>query len=220
MKLHFDAAVFDLDGTLLRSMDVWEAIDHRLLQRRGLTPPADYVAEICARSFEEAARYTIERFGLRENAGSLVREWNEMALHEYAHHVELQPYAREYLVQLAQAGVRLAVATGLPERLYKPCLVRNGVWEWFDVVCSTDEVAHGKESPDVFALVCRKLGLAPGQCLVFDDTLPAIRSAKRLGMLACGVYDKYSAHHRAEIQQLADCYVTDFRTAPLPAQKG
>ena len=53
--LDFDAAIFDLDGTLLDSMDVWEEIDLRFLERRGLTAPAHYVAEICARSFEEAA---------------------------------------------------------------------------------------------------------------------------------------------------------------------
>lgn len=220
MRLHFDAAVFDLDGTLLRSMDVWETIDLRLLQKRGLKAPANYVSEICARSFEEAARYTIDLFDLPESPDALVREWNEMALHEYACTVGLQPYVREYLDALARAGVRLAVATGLPERLYKPCLLHNGVWERFDVVCSTDEVQRGKEFPDVFALTSRKLKIAPGRCLVFDDALPAIRSAKALGMLACGVYDRYSAHNRPEIQRIADCYITDFRDAPLPARKG
>ncbi len=51
-----NAVIFDLDGTLLDSMDVWEQIDICFLQKRGLPVPADYVAEICARSFEEAAQ--------------------------------------------------------------------------------------------------------------------------------------------------------------------
>ena len=87
-------------------------------------------------------------------------------------------------------------------------------------MCSTDEVLRGKESPDVFALTSQKLRIVPSRCLVFDDTLPAIRSAKALGMLACGVYDRYSAHNRPEIQRIADCYITDFCDAPLPARKG
>ena len=220
MRLYFDAAVFDLDGTPLHSMDVWEAIDLRLLQKRGLTPPANYVSEICTRSFEEAAQYTIDLFGLSESPGTLVQEWDEMALHEYTWNVGLQPYVREYLKALTLAGVKLAVATGLPEKLYKPCLIRNGIWEQFDAVCSTDEVLRGKESPDVFALTSQKLRIVPSRCLVFDDTLPAIRSAKALGMLTCGVYDKYSAHNRPAIERIADCYIMDFRCAPLPAKKG
>lgn len=220
MRLYFDAAVFDLDGTLLHSMDVWEAIDLRLLQKRGLTAPANYVSEICTRSFEEAAQYTIDLFGLSESPGTLVQEWDEMALHEYTWNVGLQPYVREYLKALTLAGVKLAVATGLPEKLYKPCLIRNGIWEQFDAVCSTDEVRRGKEFPDVFALTSQKLGIAPSRCLVFDDTLPAIRSAKALGMLTCGVYDKYSAHNRPAIERIADCYIMDFRSAPLPVKKG
>lgn len=218
--LDFDAAIFDLDGTLLDSMDVWEEIDLRFLERRGLTAPANYVAEICSRSFEEAALYTIQLFHLSESVPAIVREWNEMALYEYAHHVKLQPYAEEYLSRLEERGVRLAIATGLPERLYKPCLVHCGVWDRFEVICSTDQAGRGKAFPDVFALACQKLGCAPRRCLVLDDTLPAVRSAKQLGTLVCGVYDKYSAYHRAQIQHIADFYVRDFRAAPLPAKKG
>lgn len=52
--------------------------------------------------------------------------------------------------------------------------------------------------------------------LFFDDVLPAIKSAKRAGMLVCGVYDKYSEHHRIEIEKIADGYLFDWRYAPLP----
>lgn len=107
--MEFEAAIFDLDGTLLNSMDVWEKIDISFLQKRGLSVPADYVTEICARSFEEAAQYTIDLFGLSENVTDIIDEWS-------------------------------------------------------------------------------------------------------------GVYDKYSAHHRAEIEGIADYYILDFKTAPFPSK--
>ena len=214
--MRFEAVIFDLDGTLLDSMDVWEKIDICFLQKRGLTVPADYVAEICARSFEEAAQYTIDLFGLSEKSEDIIREWNEMAVYEYAHHVKLSPYAWEYLIELKKRGMKLAVATGLPRELFLPCLEHNSVLGLFDILCSTDEIKRGKEYPDIFELAAQRLGAVPQHCLVFEDVLPAVKSAKQAGMLVCAVYDKYSARYRVQMEQVADLYIADFRDAPLP----
>ena len=139
-----------------------------------------------------------------------------MAVYEYAHNVELMPHALEYILKLKEMGIKLAVATGLPEKLYLPSLKNNGVLALFDVCCSTDEVKRGREYPAVFQLAAQKLGVRPEQCLVFDDVLPAVRSAKQAGMFVCGVSDKYSAHHRTEIEQIGDRYLIDFKDAPMP----
>lgn len=214
--MNFEAAIFDLDGTLLNSMDVWERIDVSFLQKRGLSPPSSYVTEICARSFEEAAKYTIDLFGLSESIETIICEWNERALFEYAHNIKLFPYALDYLLVLKKAGVKLAVATGLPEMLYKPCLKNNLIHSMFDALCSTDELARGKEYPDVFLLAADRLGMTPDQCIVFEDVLPAVKSAKQAGMTVYGIYDKYSANNRTEIESIADGYLLNFKNAPLP----
>ena len=96
------------------------------------------------------------------------------------------------------------------------CLKNNSILELFDALCSTDEVQRGKEYSDVFELAARKLGVAPEHCIVFDDVLPAIKSAKAARMLAGGIYDKYSADQRTEIERIADIYLLDFRQAPIP----
>ena len=74
--MDFNAAIFDLDGTILDSMDVWEHIDIQFLKKRNLPVPENYVTEICARSFEEAAQYTIDLFGLQETVEGIIEEWN------------------------------------------------------------------------------------------------------------------------------------------------
>ena len=215
----FEAAIFDLDGTLLNSMNVWEQIDIEFLQKRGLPVPADYVVEICARSFEEAAQYTIELFGLPETIDDIIKEWNVMAAYEYAYNVKIQSYAMDYLLQLKSRGIKLAVATGLPKELFIPCLKNNSVLHLFDVLCSTDEVRHGKECPDVFELAAKRLRVVPERCIVFDDVLPAIKSAKMANMIACGIYDKYSAHNQTEIEEIADSYIFNFKEAPFPCKE-
>lgn len=143
-----------------------------------------------------------------------------MAAYEYAHNVTLSPFAADYLRQLSRAGVKLAVATGLPQKLYEPCLKKNGIYDLFDVLCSTDDMARGKESPDIFVHCAAQLGVAPEQCLVFEDVLSAVRSAKRAGMTVYGVYDKYSQHNMEAIKKIADGYLFDFRAAPLPTMEG
>lgn len=214
--MNFEAAIFDLDGTLLNSMDVWEKIDITFLSRRGLPVPPNYMTEICARSFEEAAQYTIELFELSESVESIIKEWNAMAEYEYAHEVSLMPYVHDYLLHLKTSHIKLAVATGLPEELYKPCLINNGVYELFDFLCSTDQVQKGKEYPDVFLFASDGLRISPQKCIVFEDVLPAVKSAKKAGMITYGVYDKYSAHNELEIRAIADGYLYDFHNAPLP----
>lgn len=217
--MNFEAAIFDLDGTLLNSMDVWEKIDITFLSKRGLPVPVNYVTEICARSFEEAAQYTIELFELSESVESIIKEWNSMAEYEYAHNVSLMPYVHDYLLNLKASHIKLAVATGLPEELYKPCLINNDVCELFDFLCSTDQVQKGKEYPDVFLFASDGLKTSPQRCIVFEDVLPAVKSAKQAGMITYGVYDKYSAHNKSEIKAIADGYLYDFRNAPLPQRE-
>lgn len=80
--MNFCAAVFDLDGTLLDSMDVWENIVIAFLKKRGLSVPDGYVTQICARSFIKAAEYTIDLFHLPESVDAIIHEWNEMAAYE------------------------------------------------------------------------------------------------------------------------------------------
>lgn len=78
---------------------------------------------------------------------------------------------------------------------------------------------HGKECPDVFELAAKRLRVVPERCIVFDDVLPAIKSAKMANMIACGIYDKYSAHNQTEIEEIADSYIFNFKEAPFPCKE-
>ena len=208
----FEAAIFDLDGTLLDSMYVWHRVDDLFFEKRGMVSPPDYGAALAGKSYRESAQYTIERFGLKESWEEIVQEWTEMAIDEYACHVPLKDGALEYLTALERAGVRLAVATALPEYLYQPCLSHLGILNRFEALCSTDETGgRGKQNGEVFLLAASRLGVAPEKCAVFEDTLEGLRGAKKAGMLAYCAMDASNSHTHAEIATFADQMIESFR---------
>ncbi|MCL1919046.1 MAG: HAD family phosphatase [Peptococcaceae bacterium] len=216
------ACIFDLDGTLLDSLKVWEQIDTAFLHKRGHTVPPDYGEAVASLGLREAANYTITRFGLTEDADSLIAEWKALASYAYSHTIPLKPYAKEYLCALKACGIKLAVATSLPASLYTPALQRHGLLPLFDALCSVDEVTRSKNHPDIYILAAQRLGIDPQMCekedlaciYVFEDIPQALRSAKYLGMTVYGVYDKSSVEPWETIIEIADGVIYDFRNAP------
>ena len=79
----FKGAIFDLDGTILDSMWVWEQVDVNFLGKRGIPIPSDYAKAISAMNIKTAAEYTIDRFSLPETVEDVVEEWFGMAMKEY-----------------------------------------------------------------------------------------------------------------------------------------
>ncbi|MBT1165294.1 HAD family hydrolase [Bifidobacterium simiarum] len=209
------AAIFDLDGTLLDSMRVWTDVDNEFLRRRGLDVPSDYAESIAHLSFDECARYTVERFGLPDSPEDLMDEWNRMAFDAYATTVPLKPHAGEYLRYLKATGAKLAVATSLPPNFREPVLRRLGVFDLFDVLCSVDDVGHvSKDKPDVYLRAASRIGVDPTDCTVFEDILVGIRAVKSVGMTAWAMYDASSRGQWPLICEIADGTMHDFVEAP------
>lgn len=212
--------IFDLDGTLLDSMHVWEDIDRRFLGKRGIECPADYAEALKTMEFRTAALYTAERFGLMEDPEDIMKEWKEMSRHIYAEEIRLKPGAGEYVEALAERGVRIGAATSAMPDLFEPALRRNGIYGLFTSFALTSEVSRGKDYPDVYLLAAKRLGLRAGECAVFEDTLAGIRGAFAGGFYTVGVYDRSSEADRQKIEDLADMYICGFGeiNGMIPAQ--
>lgn len=204
--LKFDAAIFDLDGTLLDSVGIWEQIDREFLGSYGLPVPEDYMASVMSMTFRQTAEYTIRRFSLPDSPEAIMERWRCMAAYAYAHTVSLKPGAKELLCLLKQQGIHMAVATASSRELFLPCLQNNGILSFFDALTSTDEVKKGKESPDVYLLAAEKLQAAPERCVVFEDVYPCAVSARMAGMTVFGVYDSHADSEKERMRCFCDRY--------------
>ncbi|MEO5484940.1 HAD family phosphatase [Bifidobacterium adolescentis] len=208
-------AIFDLDGTLLDSMGVWDQVDVDFLAKRGIEVPDDYMQKVAAMQFRQIAEYTIARFSLSDTPEALMEEWDHMARVMYATVVEAKPYAREYLESLKASGAKLAVATSLPPMLREPAMKHVGIFDYFDDVVSVDDAGDvGKTEPDVYLLAASRLGIKPSDCTVFEDLLVGMRSAKSVGMRVWAMHDDSSDADWPAICALADGVIFDFHDAP------
>jgi len=205
-----EAAIFDLDGTLLDSMWVWHAVDREFFQARGMELPEDYAKELQSLTFRETAEYTIARFGLPESPEALMAQWNEMSFRQYRDHVRLKPGAREYLQALRAWGVKLGVASNLTAHVARAVLESNGVLDWFDALTSADEVLRGKRFPDIWLLAARKLRVEPRMCVAYDDVPKSLLGMRAAGMTACAVREPDMPQDWEWMKREFDCWIESF----------
>lgn len=207
------AVIFDLDGSLVDSMWIWEDIDREFLGARGLELPADYQEKIEGMSFTETAAYSVERFGLSESVEELKEIWNGMALEKYSCEVHLKSGAEAFLTYCKDHGIRMGIATSNSRELVSAVSHALHLEAYIDVVITACDVNRGKPAPDVYLETARQLQVLPADCLVFEDVPAGIMAGKNAGMTVCAVEDDFSAKLRSKKQDLADFYITDYRQA-------
>lgn len=203
-------AIFDMDGTILDSIGVWDKIDCDYLSARGIEVPKDYAREVSSMTSAECAEYSIKRFALTDSAEDLINEWEERALYEYAHNLKLKKGAGEYIARLKEKGVKVALATSSSRRLYEAALMRCGIYSLFDAFVTTDDTSSGKGEPEVYLTAAEKMGVDIKDCVIFEDVPCAVEGAKKSGAFVCAVYDARWAKDEALLRKTADMYIKDF----------
>ena len=210
MLENVDAVIFDLDGTVVDSMWMWEAIDIEYLARFGIGLPPDLQKKISGMSFSETAVYFKETFHIPDSLDKIKDDWNEMAMDKYCHEVPLKPGVLSFLQDLKEKGIKTGIATSNSKELALAVLDKLEIAPYFDEVHMSCEVKTGKPAPDIYLLVAQYLGVEPERCLVFEDISEGILAGKAAGMKVCGVEDDFSADYREEKRQLADYYISHY----------
>ena len=202
-------AIFDLDGTLFDSMQVWAKIDALFFAKRNMQEPPDYQSVIKHLNLPDAARYTRARFSLPDSEEDIIKEWTSDVALSYQNDVILKPYAKEFLLLLKERGVKSGVATSSTARLYLPVFERCGIARLFETVVTTEQTKP-KTFPDVYVETARRLGVSPHECAVFEDILTGIESATSAGFYVVAVQDDSSLGDEHALRALADEYIVSF----------
>ena len=206
-------AIFDLDGTLLDSMFIWDTIGEDYLRSLGKEPYEDLKETFMTLTLEEAAEYYREHYGVTLSVKEIVDGVNAMVEGIYRTKVTLKPGIVGYLSWLKENGARMCVATVTDRYLVEETLERLGVRNYFSEIFTCAEVGFGKDKPIIYQKALEHLGTAKEETYVFEDMYFALNTAKTDGFPTVGVYDRHEAH-QDELKALSDYYVLDF-TDPI-----
>ena len=201
---------FDLDGTMVDSMWMWRGIDNEFMDAHGLEMTDDLETAIEGMSFRETAEYFVRTYPLQETVEELMDIWVQMAIDKYQNEVPVKPGLILFLQEMKKRGIRMGIATSNARILLDAVADAHGFYDYMDGMLTANEVKRGKPAPAVFLAVAEKIGIAPADCLVFEDIPQGIRAGLAAGMKVCAVFDEYSKAQEAEKRTLAHYYIDSY----------
>jgi HAD superfamily hydrolase (TIGR01509 family) len=176
-----EAVIFDLDGVLLESEEVWDAVREELVRERGGRYDAEVQRAMMGMSSPEWSQYLHDVAGVQDEPEEINAEVMRRMLAAYGERLPLLPGAVEAVRRLGER-FPLGLASSSNRVLIDRVLETAGLVPFFRATVSSEEVAHGKPAPDVYLEAAGRLGVPPERCTAVEDSHGGIRSAHAAGM--------------------------------------
>jgi HAD superfamily hydrolase (TIGR01509 family) len=189
------AVVFDLDGLMFNTEDVFDLAGNELLRRRGLAMTDEIRNGMLGRRPPEAFRHLLDVTGLDEPIERLRDESREIFRSLLDGHLQPMPALFELLELLERIGLPKGVATSSPRHYMEELLSRYRLLPRFAMTLTAEDVARGKPEPDVYLKAAEVLGVAAGEMLVFEDSGAGVASAAAAGAFVVAVPNRHTARH-------------------------
>jgi HAD superfamily hydrolase (TIGR01509 family) len=207
------AVVFDMDGVIADTEHVWDEVREQLAADWGGRNTPGAQRAMMGMSSPEWSRYMHDELGLPQSPEEINEEVVLRMLGRYRSELPLVEGAIDAVRELA-ARMPLAVASSSNRPLIEAVLETAGIAECFAVTVSSEEVARGKPSPDVYLEAARRLGVEPQRCAAVEDSANGIRAAHAAGMF---VVAYPNTHYPPEAEALGLAGVTLGSLGELPA---
>lgn len=187
--------IFDMDGVIIDSQQVANALLIHMLQTLGVPATQEDIDNLQGTGHEEFWKYIVDKYKLPEspehyaNDDSLYDEEEEIRLYK---DLDPIPGVVELLRILKDKGFKLAVATSASHTRMHAVLSLFDIAELFDVTVCVDDVTQSKPNPEVFLTTAKKLAVPPEECIVIEDSKNGVLAAKSANMKCIGYVNKNS----------------------------
>lgn len=224
--------IFDMDGTLIDSVGIWNEVDKNLIRKLGFLGELDDKAiqkqrDNLLRHFSKAENPYVEyckslaekyRSNLRKE--EILKLRYEIAQDYLKNEVDYKPNADQLIQKLKEKGFILAIASTTRRPNMEIYEVENQniiskakLTDYFSLILTREAVQEMKPNPEIFLKTVEELNVKKEECLIFEDSLVGVEAAKRAGIEVVAVYDKYSDEEREQINELSDYQIKDYSEA-------
>lgn len=219
---------FDLDGTLIDSVGIWNQVDATLIQQlsnievdlNAIQQQRDLQLKIFRQSpdpYLEYCGYLNEYYGFGLAKAEVKSRRYAISRHFLDHVVELKPQAELLIQALKQQGIKLALTTTTSlyniQRYQDNNTLINSKIDFendFSLILTRENVQNIKPHPEVYLTALQHFGFNADECLIIEDSLIGVEAAKQASIEVIAIYDPYSAHELQEIKIQANYFVQDY----------
>lgn len=213
--MEIKAAIFDMDGTLVDSLMLWDVLwadfGKTYLEDENFRPSEADDKRVRTLTLKDAMHLIHENYHIGRDGGELLDRANRMMIDFYSNRVALKDGVLEFLEHCKRGGVKMCLATATATDLLHLALDHCGIGKYFSGIFSCGDIGKGKEHPDVFLLAQKYLGEEVGDTWVVEDSLVAIETATKIGMKTIGIYDRFN-YGQDRIKEIATEYIAEGQT--------
>lgn len=212
--------IFDIDGVLLDSLEIWTDLGARYLVSIGKVPEQGLADILFSMSMEQGAAYLKEHYCVPETTEEIYGGLQDMLRDYYFYEVKAKPGAQQLLSAVSDAGISITAATSSPRELIERALERNGLIRYIDRIFTNSEIGKSKHFPDIYNAAAAHMGTEPEETLVFEDSLYALKTAAAAGYRTAGVAERNGEPDQDGLKRASDIYITELtRAAELFSQR-
>lgn len=202
--------IFDLDGTIIDSMQIWSRIDENFLKNHNIEYTEDISHTVKKMTIQESSEFFVEKFSLDMTWQEVSKEIEDMVKLEYYEKIPLKNNVIKLLDYLDKKNIPYGIATATYPDLANAVLKRHNILNRFKFVLTQKEVPAGKNSPDIYLEAMKRLKIdKTGDCMVVEDSLHCVETAENAGFLTVAVKDDFSFKDFDKIDKTADIFVDD-----------